>query len=75
MGVIKIEVPQRINRAYRIDSVDSANDVINRLDKLSKKSKKLDLSGIVGLWADRSESADEIANELRWRSNSRDGNA
>jgi len=56
MGVITIEVPQEMKKAYRIVSEDSARDVIDELDRLVKKANRVDLSEIVGLWADRHES-------------------
>jgi hypothetical protein len=71
MGVITIDVPLEINESYEVDSEDSLKTVIQTLDKVAKKKKRVDLSGLVGLWADRTESAEEIARELRRRSNSR----
>lgn len=75
MGVITIEVPQRMKKVYRIVSEDSARDVIDELDKLVKRANHVDLSGIVGLWADRPESAEDIGRDLRRKSNSRVKNA
>jgi len=71
MGVITVEVPQRIKENYRIDSEFKAKELIANLDRLGTKKKLRDLSDIVGLWADRNESAEEIARELRRKSNSR----
>lgn len=71
MGVITIEVPQRVKRSYRIESEDSAKDVMKRLEKVAKKSKLVDLTSVFGIWSDRTESAEEISAELRKKSNSR----
>jgi len=71
MGVITVEVPQRIKENYRIDSEVKAKELIDSLDRLGTKKKLRDLSDIVGLWADRKESSDEIARKLRRKSNSR----
>lgn len=77
MGVITIEIPQKVTKNYRLVSEVSARGVIENLDKLvgkrnGKKNKDgIDLSDVIGIWADRSESADEIARELRRKSNSR----
>ena len=71
MGVITVEVPQRIKQNYRIDSKIKAEELIDSLDRLGTKKKILDLSDIVGLWADRKESGEEISRELRRKSNSR----
>lgn len=70
MGVITIEVPQRVNRKYQIASEKKARQLIESLDKARPKTKKLrDLSEAVGIWADRPESAEEIARDLRRKSN------
>jgi hypothetical protein len=71
MGVITIEVPQRVKMTYRINSKESANEVIEKLDQVTKKGRNVDLSDVLGIWADRPESAEEIARELRRKSNSR----
>ena len=71
MGVITIEVPQQVRTTYQIDSEDSAQDLIEGLEKVAKKKKNIDLSDVFGIWADRRETRDEIARDLRKRSNSR----
>lgn len=71
MGVITIEVPQKVKKVYRLVSEDSAKDVMEKLDKLVKKANRSDLTSVVGIWADRTESAEEIARDLRKKSNSR----
>lgn len=63
-----------MKRSYLIESPDSARDVIKRLDQVAKKGKYVDLSSVVGIWADRPESGDEIARKLRAKSNSREKN-
>ena len=55
--------------------------VIENLDRLvrkrngKKKVKRIDLSDIVGMWADRDESAEEISQKLRqgWIRDEEDG--
>ena len=74
MGVITIEVPQRVKRDYRIDSKDSAREIIERLDKVAKQAKHIDLSSVLGIWADRPETSEKIARDLRKKSNSREKN-
>lgn len=74
MGQITIEVPQKVQKTYRLVSEDSARGVIDELDKLVKKANHVDLSDLVGLWADRSETAAEISRDLRKKSNSRSKN-
>lgn len=79
MGVITIEVPQSVKKTYRISSEESGKAVISGVEKLVRSAangdsklpgKTVSLKGLVGLWADRPESAEEIAREIR-RKNSR----
>ena len=65
MGQITIEIPQRVKRTYRIVSEDSADDVLKKLDLLVKEANHVGNDGILGLWADREESAEEISRKLR----------
>jgi len=71
MGQITIEIPQQINRNYRIVSENSATEVLSKLEHLVEQENKIDDDEILGLWADRKESAEEIARELRKKSNNR----
>lgn len=71
MGQITIEIPQRISRNYRIVSEDSANEVLSKLERLVEEENKIDDDEILGLWADREESVEEIAQRLRKKSNDR----
>jgi hypothetical protein len=65
MGQITIEIPQSVNRNYRIVSEDSARKVLSKLEILLKEENKIDHNEILGLWADREESVEKIARELR----------
>ncbi len=65
MGQITIEVPQPVKRTYRIVSEDSANEVLEKLELLVKEANGIDDNKILGLWADRKESAEEISRKLR----------
>lgn len=71
MGQITIEIPQRVKRVYRIVSEESAKNVLDKLDSLVKEANHVGENSILGLWADREESAEEIARDLRKKSNSR----
>ena len=71
MGQITIEVPQKLNRTYRIVSEVSAKEVLDKLDVMVTKANHVKKTGLLGLWADREESAEEIARELRSKSNNR----
>lgn len=71
MGQITIEIPQQINRSYRIVSERSAKEVLSELERLVEQENKVDDDEILGLWADRKESVEEIARALREKSNQR----
>lgn len=71
MGQITIEVPQELNKTYRIVSEDSAKEILEQVDVMVKKANHVKKNGLLGLWADREESAEEIARELRRKSNNR----
>jgi hypothetical protein len=74
MGQITIEIPQKFERTYRIISEDSADEVLRKLDVLVKEANHIEDDGILGLWADREESAEEISRKLRkgWNRNMSD---
>jgi hypothetical protein len=71
MGQITIEIPQKIDRNYRIVSEDSAKEVLSKLEHLVEAENKVDDDEILGLWAEREESVEEIAGALRKKSNHR----
>ncbi len=71
MGQITIEIPQKLNRTYRFVSEDSAKKVLSNLDKLAKQENSVKDDEILGLWADREESVEEIARDLRKLTNNR----
>ncbi len=81
MGVLTIEIPQEINRSFRLDDSDFSAQIIDKLETHAsgkypsnvrpprRNDRKEALSEILGIWADRPESADEIAKQLRRRNN------
>lgn len=71
MGQITIEIPQSVNRKYRIVSESSARKVLSNLEQMLKKENSIEDDEILGLWADRDQSAEEIARDLRRNSNAR----
>ncbi|MBA3602030.1 MAG: hypothetical protein H0W45_12525 [Acidobacteria bacterium] len=71
MGQITIEIPQSINRNYRIVSESSAKKVLSNLERLVKTENDIGDDEILGLWSDRKESVEEIAKQLRRKSNDR----
>ncbi|MDQ3748761.1 MAG: hypothetical protein M3367_07090, partial [Acidobacteriota bacterium] len=71
MGQITIEIPQSVNRNYRIVSESSAKKVLSNLEHLVKKENDIADDEILGLWSDRKESVEDIAKQLRRKSNDR----
>jgi hypothetical protein len=65
MGEITIEIPQNLNRTYRIVSESSAKKVLSDLEQLVKRENTIEDDEILGLWTDREESVEEIARNLR----------
>lgn len=71
MGQITIEIPQSVNRKYRIVSESSAKEVLSKLEKLVKNENKIDEDEILGLWSDRKDSVEKISQNLRRKTNDR----
>ncbi|MCY7377691.1 MAG: hypothetical protein LH472_17165 [Pyrinomonadaceae bacterium] len=75
MGQLVIEVPQNINLKFSVKSAEVADEIL-RLVKKPKKFEtitldlpydldEVDENEAVGIWADRQESAAEIARRIR----------
>lgn len=84
MGQVTIEIPQNVNRTYRVDDSKFSRQLLEKLEDFEKKSNltkspnvipprrhslKEDLENAVGIWADREESAEEIARNIRDKNN------
>ncbi len=79
MGQLVIEVPQNINLTFSVESIEVANEIL-RLVKKPKELKTIqlnypydmddvDANEALGIWADRKETADEIARTIRDKNN------
>ncbi len=79
MGLITIEVPQRVTRTYQIVSEKKAKELIDSLDQMKPKSGKeaddLDsaLNAVFGIWSDRKESTADTAKRIRAGWNRKNG--
>ena len=71
MGQITIEIPQKLNRTFRVVSENSAKKILSNLERLLEKENSVEDDEILGLWSDREESVEVIARELRKKSNDR----
>lgn len=85
MGRIVLEIPQDVNRIYQI-SEEQAAEILRQLEASSKFEQLVasgaielptskfgdDDDGVLGIWADRPESGQEIARRIRDRNNGKD---
>ena len=70
MGKVVIELPFEVNRKFRITNVKVAAKVLEQLEELEQNGSESPLADVnddevLGVWADRTESPDEIARQLR----------
>ncbi len=71
MGQITIEIPQKDSMTYRIVTEDSAKRIISSIETEVTKENSVEDDEILGLWSDREETVEEIAKDLRSKSNNR----
>jgi len=84
MGQLVIEVPQNVNRSYRVKDADFGERLLQDLSEMEldaktekvsaivpprRNSLKEDGEAVLGIWADREESAEAIARRIRDRNN------
>lgn len=84
MGQVTIEIPQNVNRFFQVDDSEFGERLLQNLEEFEKETKpeklsamipprrnslKEDLAAVVGIWADREESAEEIARTIRDKNN------
>lgn len=77
MGQVLIEIPQNVRRNFRVKSAEYGEQLLKELEEHSdaaqnpaiipprRNSLKKDSEAVLGIWADREESADEIARKIR----------
>jgi hypothetical protein len=86
MGQVTIEIPQNVNRFFQVDDSEFSQRLLQNLEDFEKKTKeensriiipprrnnlKEDGEAVLGIWADREESAEEIARKIRDKNNSK----
>ena len=70
MGKVIIELPFKVNRHFRITDANVAAQVLRQLEGLAQVSTNSVYATdaeVLSVWADRLESPDEIAQQLRQR--------
>jgi hypothetical protein len=80
MGQVVIEMPQNVNRSCRVNDSEFGEKFLQDLENFEQKMKsknspsiipprrnslKEDGDKVLGIWADREESAEEIARTIR----------
>jgi hypothetical protein len=70
MGEVVIELPFEVKRRFRITNAKAAAEVLEQLEDLERKSDdspRQDVTDdeVLSVWADRGETPDEIARQLR----------
>ncbi len=81
MGQVVIEIPQNVNRSFRVKDSEFGEKLLRDLEQNSnsvetpaivpprRNSLNEDLAEAFGIWADREESAKEISRQIRDRNN------
>lgn len=70
MGEVVIELPFEVKRRFRITNAKAAAEVLEQLEDLERKSddsprQEVTDDEVLSVWADRGETPDEIARQLR----------
>lgn len=77
MGQVVVEIPQAVYANYVVDDSDVGERLLDDLEPYSKPPVRSDviaprnsdrrkaLDDVLGIWADREESAQEIARQIR----------
>ncbi len=71
MGSLTIEIPLKINRAFRVENKQDAENLLRELENLDKKKSAFD--DVLGIWAEREEKEEALTERLRRKSNLRNG--
>jgi len=71
MGSLTIKIPLKINRTFRVEDEQTAEKLLRELENLNKKKSAFD--NVLGIWAGREESEEDLTEKLRRKSNLRNG--
>ncbi len=71
MGSLTIEIPLKINRTFRVEDKQDAEKLLRELENLNKKKSAFD--DVLGIWAEREEKEEDLTENLRRKSNLRNG--
>lgn len=71
MGSLTIEIPLKVNRTFQVNDEKFATELLRALEKQEENKGVFD--EVLGIWANREETPEELAKRLREKSNKRDG--
>jgi hypothetical protein len=71
MGSLTIEIPLKINRSFRVEDKKIAEKLLRDLEEINIKQSAFD--DVLGIWAARDEKEEDLAKNLRRKSNLRNG--
>ena len=71
MGSLTIEIPLKVNRTFQVDDKKFATKLLRELENQEKNKGVFD--DVLGIWANREETSEELTKELRQKSNKRNG--
>ena len=71
MGSLTIEIPLKINRTFRVEDERDAEKLLRELENLNKKKSAFD--DVLGIWSERTETEEDLTEDLRRKSNLRNG--
>lgn len=71
MGSLTIEIPLKITRTFRVEDKKFAERLLRELEKQTQKKGAFD--DVLGIWAGREEKEEDLARNLRRKSNLRNG--
>ena len=71
MGSLTIEIPLKVNRTFQVDDKKFATKLLRELENQEKNKGVFD--DVLGIWANREETSEELTKKLRQKSNKRNG--
>lgn len=71
MGSLTIEIPLKINRTFRVEDKKFAERLLRELEQQNEQESPFD--DVLGVWAEREEKEEDLTEELRRKSNLRNG--
>lgn len=71
MGSLTITIPLKINRSFKVEDKKFAKRLVEELENFGEQTSAFD--EVLGIWASRPESENDLLETLRSRNNRRDG--